>query len=139
MEAKPVVKPAVAEVIPVSAENRVNLMLVVARRRAADADVRATQLMVERVIERLDKDGQLRAAIQESQAAMARQQEAGIKMAAVLADVQKEVGHSLEGYRVDQDSGNLIKMPVPPAAVNPAPAPAKVVPLKPAKKGKTKK
>lgn len=142
MEAKSVQPaPPPAEVVRVSSENRVNLTLAVARQRAADADLRITQLLVERVIEQLDKDGQLRAAIQEARAAAARQQVASIKMSAVLAEVQKEVGHSLEGYRVDDESGHLIKLPPAPVPVTPAPAPApaKFIGLKPAKKGKPKK
>lgn len=138
MEAKSV-QPAApaADVIRVSDANRVNLALAAARQRSADSDLRITQLMVERVIERLDKDGQLRAAIQDAQAAAARQREASIKMAAILAEVQKEVGHSLEGCRIDDESGHLIKPPPAPKPV--IPAPAKAISLKPAKRGKPKK
>ena len=128
-----------AEVLPVSEKHRVDLLLAFSRKRAADAELRSAQLNVDRIIEKLDKEGHLRAAFQEAAHAAAVAQDADVKMTAVIADVQKEVGHPLIGYHIDSENGNLIKPPAPPPPPAAAEAP-KVVDLKSAaKKHKSKK
>ncbi len=128
----------VPDFVAVSEKSRIDILLAFSRQRAADAELRSSQLTVEHLIDKLDKDGQLRAAIKESQVASARAADAGNRMRGIIIEVQKEVGHSLEGYRIDPESGNLIKPPSAPATPPTAAPEAKVVDLKKAR-GKNKK
>lgn len=128
----------VPDFVAVSEKSRIDILLAFSRQRAADAELRSSQLTVEHLIDKLDKDGQLRAAIKESQVASARAADAGNRMRGIIIEVQKEVGHSLEGYRIDPESGNLIPPPSAPATPPTAAPEAKVVDLKKAR-GKNKK
>ena len=131
-------QPLVPNFIAVSEKSRIDILLAFSRQRAADAELRSSQLTVEHLLDRLDKDGQLRAAIKDAQVASARAADASNRMRGVIVEVQKEVGHSLEGYRIDSESGNLIKPPSAPATLPATTPEAKVVDLKKAR-GKNKK
>lgn len=98
----------IGQIVQVSEKHRNALALAYAQKRTADAEATTARMKVERLIEKLDTDGSLSAAIREAGTAQARRQAADAKLNGILTEVQKEVG-PLTGMRVDADTGNLIK------------------------------
>lgn len=107
----PVVGESAPDVIEVDKELRTDLVLALMRRRAAQAELALGAAKVERLIEKLDKDGELAAAIKNANALMAQANEVELRCNAIISKVQQAAGHSIAGYAIDQNSGILRKPP----------------------------
>lgn len=121
----PVSQTPAPEVIRVADNLRTDLVLAFAQRRAARAELGEAQQVVERLIAKLDKDGELTKAITTANSLVGRFQQADQKLTASLAAVQAAAGVSLNGYVVNVDTGELTKQQEAPPAPAPAPKKAK--------------
>ncbi len=113
-----------ADVIELDGSIRTDIVLAFAKRRAALAELKANQANIERLIEKLDKDGELKKAIQESQQHMQSVDFTNAKLNEVIAKAQEAAGKPLEGYLLNGDDGTFTK-PEPQPEAAPAEEPKK--------------
>lgn len=99
------------QVVQLSDQRRSELMLAYARRRAAQAELLISRTSVTLLIEKFDKDGTLLKAINESGALSQQAHDAELRLNALLVEIQKEAGHSLNDYVLDPDTGAITKAP----------------------------
>jgi hypothetical protein len=91
------------------------------------------QAVVERIIQKVDVDGELAAAIRRAGQLSQAFQQADAKLTAVITKVQAEAGMDVTGYAINPEDGTLVK---PAHQAEPQPDPgamvkARIVPMPP--------
>lgn len=97
------------ESINVPEKFRTNLLVSYFRRRALSGEYSAAQAVVVQLVAKLDTDGTLSKAIREAHTLQLQAQDASLKLNALVAEVQKDLGRDLTGFTLDAENGVLTK------------------------------
>lgn len=98
-------KGKVLPLVRIEESDRLKLLLAASEARRLQVESELAVAQADKLVAELDKDGRVRAALEQANKARSAGQFATQKYLSVMKGVEEKLGHSLEGYAMDPETG----------------------------------
>lgn len=99
------------EILEISEETRVAILVSLSKLRALRAEGKVLDMQIRKIIKDIDLNGELAKALDEANLLSPKINVAESELTNILSAVQGTTGKDLSKYKIDPDTGNLIKDP----------------------------